>query len=66
MAVDYCHTCDSYVDIDYEDGFGLVNGEFMCGGCIEKHLPEWVIEILDNEGEVEYDPTDGDGGENEF
>jgi hypothetical protein len=47
--------------LDYEDGYGLVNGEFMCSACIEEHLPEWAQEIVDNEGEVEYDPTDGDG-----
>jgi hypothetical protein len=62
MAVDYCNTCDSYVDLDWQDGYGLVNGEFMCSSCAEQYLPQWALEIMDNEGEVTYDPTDdGDG-----
>jgi hypothetical protein len=62
MAVDYCHTCDEYVDLDYEDGYGLVNGEFMCSSCITEHLPPWLQEILDSEGEVTWDPTQEDDG----
>jgi len=62
MAVDYCSSCDSYVDLDWEDGYGQVNGEFMCNSCVENHLPEWAVEILDACGEVNYDPTeDWDG-----
>ena len=58
MAMQYCTTCDDYIDLDYEDGFNMVNGTYMCQACCLTHLPEWVLDELAKFGIAEYDPND--------
>lgn len=34
MAVDYCHSCDKYIDLDYTDGYETgAGGCFVCQDC---------------------------------
>ena len=37
MAVDYCTHCDQFKDLDYEDGYNLLYGEYICCACLEAH-----------------------------
>lgn len=53
MAVDYCHTCGDYRDLDWEDSYWLVNDEYRCHNCCTVTLTEAELEFVDYTGEVE-------------
>ena len=37
MAVEYCHTGNHYIDLDWNcDGKYIENNEWICGDCIEQ------------------------------
>lgn len=61
MAMDMCSHCGSWKDLDWEDGYYIVNGEYWCTDCCMDELPEDVLDLLWEEGEVtilEPDPPE--------
>jgi hypothetical protein len=41
MSMDYCHSCDTYIDTDFDCEF-YDDGKSMCAGCRErKSKAEW-------------------------
>ena len=60
MAMAYCTTCDTHVDIDEQEGYEVGDdGEFICEKCLDKLVDKW----LDDDGQPDeaqewhdYDP----------
>lgn len=52
MACDYCNHCHTLKDLDWEDGYYLVNGEYWCVNCCVDTLSEEEFQYLEDEGEI--------------
>ena len=52
MACDRCSHCDRFKDLDWEDGYYLVNGEYWCTDCCMEQLTEAEFDYITEYGEV--------------
>lgn len=53
MAVDMCESCGQWRDLDWEEGYCTVNGEYWCHSCCEDNLTEAEYDYALEHGNVE-------------
>ena len=64
MAMAYCTTCDTHVDLDEQEGYVLgSDGEFICEKCLDKQKDLFLTDVWEDDGQpdeaqewYDYDP----------